>query len=55
MDNHGGMILTGETKEFKEKPPPVPLRPPQMSQGLTQVSTMKCRQLTASAKAQLSY
>jgi hypothetical protein len=36
MESHGGMLLTGETEEFKEKPVPVPLCPPQMEHGLTQ-------------------
>jgi hypothetical protein len=27
---HGGMILTGKTKELREKPVPVPLCPPQI-------------------------
>jgi hypothetical protein len=35
MASHGGMTLTGETKELGEKPVPVPLCPPQILHGLT--------------------
>jgi hypothetical protein len=35
MESHGGMILTGGTKEIAgEKPVPVPLYPPQMPHEL---------------------
>jgi hypothetical protein len=30
VESHGGMILTGKTKELKEKPLPVPLLSPQI-------------------------
>jgi hypothetical protein len=35
MKSHGGMILTGETKELGEKPVVVPPCPPQIPHGLT--------------------
>jgi hypothetical protein len=51
VDSDGGMILTGKTEELGEKPVPVPLFPPQISHGLTQVRTrasaVRGRRLTA--------
>jgi hypothetical protein len=50
MESHSGMILTGKTEELGEKPVPVPLSPPQIPHGLTQVQTrssaLKGQQLT---------
>jgi hypothetical protein len=40
MESYGGMILTGKTEEFGEKPVPVPLYPPQISHGLSRVQTL---------------
>jgi hypothetical protein len=39
MESHGGIISTGETEELRENPVPVPLCPPQILHGLTQVQT----------------
>jgi hypothetical protein len=36
-ENHGGMALTGETEKLGEKSVPVPLSPPLIPHGLTQV------------------
>jgi hypothetical protein len=45
------MKLTGESRQLGEKPVPVPLCPPQISQGLTRdrtpASAVKGRRLTA--------
>jgi hypothetical protein len=38
MDSHGGMMLTGETEELREKPVPVPFYP-QIPHGLTWAQT----------------
>jgi hypothetical protein len=35
MQGDGGKILTGETKELREKPIPMPLCPLQIPHGLT--------------------
>jgi hypothetical protein len=51
-----GMILTGETKGFGEKPVPVPICPPQIPYGLTCLQTwasmVRSQWLTAWAMAQ---
>jgi hypothetical protein len=39
MKSHGGMILTGETEELREKPLPEPLRTPQIPHGLIRERT----------------
>jgi hypothetical protein len=39
VGSRSGMILTGETEEFREETLPVSLRPPQIAYGLTQVRT----------------
>jgi hypothetical protein len=39
IENHGGMILTGEIKELGEKPVLVPLCPPKIPNGLTWAQT----------------
>jgi hypothetical protein len=36
-ENHGDMALTGEAEELGEKSVPVPLSPPLIPHGLTQV------------------
>jgi hypothetical protein len=46
VESHGGMTLTGKTEELGEKYVPVPLCPPQIPHGLTQVSAMRGWQLT---------
>jgi hypothetical protein len=48
MENYGGMILTGETKELGEKTIPVPLCPQQILHGLTRVSVVRSRRLPES-------
>jgi hypothetical protein len=51
MQSYGGLILTGETEEVREKPVPVPHCPPQITHGLTlqrtQASVVKSQWLTA--------
>jgi hypothetical protein len=39
MENHGGMILTGENKDLEEKTVPVPLSPTQIQHRLTRART----------------
>jgi hypothetical protein len=55
VESNGGMILTGETGQFGEKPVPVPLYPPQIPYGLTRARTrtyaLRGRRLTAWAMA----
>jgi hypothetical protein len=54
-ENHGGMILTGETRRTRRKPVPVPLRTLQIPHGLTRLRTrasaVRGRWLTAWAMA----
>jgi hypothetical protein len=59
MEKHGGIILTGEAKELRGKPVPVPLFPPQIAHSVTRAwtraSTVKSRPLTAWAMARPRY
>jgi hypothetical protein len=53
MEKHGGIILTGEAKELREKPAPVPLFPPQIAHSVTRAWTRAStvKSLTAWAMA----
>jgi hypothetical protein len=48
MENYGGMISTGETKELGDRTIPVPLCPQQILHGLTRVSVVRSRKLPES-------
>jgi hypothetical protein len=51
IESHGGIMLTGETKEHGENPVPLELCPPQISHEMnreqTRVSDVKNQQTTA--------
>jgi hypothetical protein len=52
MDSHGGIILTGKTKEFGEKPVPLALCLPQIPHGrLTRASAVRCQRQTTCTMA----